>query len=117
MLAAGHRSTRCTAALPSPVPPAATVSVLRNRALMAEFDWNGTDYQHILTGIEDKVLTITLNRPEARNAWTEIMRNEIIEVSMTRSATRACASSSSPATPTGGPSARGWTSAVCRAVA
>jgi enoyl-CoA hydratase/carnithine racemase len=80
MLAAGHRSTRCTAALPSPVPPAATVSVLRNRALMAEFDWNGTDYQHILTGIEDKVLTITLNRPEARNAWTEIMRNEIIEV-------------------------------------
>ena len=47
---------------------------------MAEFDWNSTSYQHILTSIEDKVLTIMLHRPESRNAWTEVMRNEIIEV-------------------------------------
>ena len=25
---------------------------------MTEFDWNSTEYQHILTSLEDKVLTI-----------------------------------------------------------
>ena len=50
-------------------------------------------FQHIATSLEDKVLTIMINRPEARNAWTEIMRQEIIEVvvSPLRNPPAACA--------------------------
>ena len=57
------------------------------------FDWNTMAFQHIATSLEDKVLTIMINRPEARNAWTEIMRQEIIEVvvSPLRNPPAACA--------------------------
>src|ERR1700754_89906 len=34
--------------------------------------------QFILTGIQDKVAVITLNRPEKLNAWNTEMRDEII---------------------------------------
>ena len=34
--------------------------------------------QFILTGIQDKVAVITLNRPEKLNAWNTAMRNEIM---------------------------------------
>ena len=33
-----------------------------------DFDWNATMYQHIATSLEDKVLTVMINRPEARCA-------------------------------------------------
>ncbi len=33
-------------------------------------------YQEITTSIADKVLTITLNRPERLNAWTHVMESE-----------------------------------------
>ncbi|MEL7545295.1 MAG: enoyl-CoA hydratase [Pseudomonadota bacterium] len=33
--------------------------------------------QHILTRVEDQVLTITLNRPDRLNAWTGTMQDEI----------------------------------------
>jgi enoyl-CoA hydratase/carnithine racemase len=35
--------------------------------------------QYILTGIQDKVAVITLNRPEKLNAWNSGMRGEIID--------------------------------------
>lgn len=35
------------------------------------------EYQHILYEVEDPVATITLNRPEALNAWTGIMADEL----------------------------------------
>ena len=35
------------------------------------------DYQHILYGVEQRVATITLNRPERLNAWTGIMEREV----------------------------------------
>jgi enoyl-CoA hydratase/carnithine racemase len=35
------------------------------------------DYQHILYGVEHRVATITLNRPERLNAWTAIMEREV----------------------------------------
>eukprot|EP00930_Biecheleria_cincta_P051422 TRINITY_DN36608_c0_g1_i1.p1 TRINITY_DN36608_c0_g1~~TRINITY_DN36608_c0_g1_i1.p1 ORF type:complete len:179 (+),score=19.83 TRINITY_DN36608_c0_g1_i1:117-653(+) len=44
-----------------------------------EVDWAKTEWQHIRTRLSDKILIIELNRPKQRNAWTEIMRNEIIE--------------------------------------
>jgi enoyl-CoA hydratase/carnithine racemase len=37
-----------------------------------------SDYEQIRTGLEDGVLTITLNRPERLNAWTATMGRELI---------------------------------------
>ena len=34
-------------------------------------------YEQILFEIDDPVATITLNRPEALNAWTETMADEV----------------------------------------
>lgn len=36
-----------------------------------------TEYQDILTDIEDQILTITLNRPDRLNAWTGQMESEV----------------------------------------
>jgi enoyl-CoA hydratase/carnithine racemase len=35
--------------------------------------------EQIITEVEDEILTITLNRPERMNAWTETMARELIE--------------------------------------
>ncbi|HMA10055.1 MAG TPA: enoyl-CoA hydratase, partial [Ramlibacter sp.] len=35
------------------------------------------DYQHILYGVEHRIATITLNRPDRLNAWTAIMEREV----------------------------------------
>jgi enoyl-CoA hydratase/carnithine racemase len=37
------------------------------------------DYEQIRTDLDDRVLTITLNRPERLNAWTPTMMRELIE--------------------------------------
>ena len=34
-------------------------------------------YQHLLYGVEQKIATITLNRPERMNAWTPVMEREV----------------------------------------
>jgi enoyl-CoA hydratase/carnithine racemase len=34
-------------------------------------------YQHILYGVEQKIATITLHRPDRMNAWTPIMEREV----------------------------------------
>jgi len=34
-------------------------------------------YEHILFEVDDPVAIITLNRPEALNAWTQTMANEL----------------------------------------
>ena len=34
-------------------------------------------YQQILYDVEDRVATITLNRPDRMNAWTSVMENEV----------------------------------------
>jgi enoyl-CoA hydratase/carnithine racemase len=36
-------------------------------------------YEQIGTAVEDRVLTITLNRPERLNAWTPVMQRELID--------------------------------------
>ena len=36
-------------------------------------------YQHILYDVTDRIATITLNRPEALNAWTHLMMEEILD--------------------------------------
>jgi len=45
-----------------------------------DVDWSNYDLQHIACAMDDRVLVIQLNRPLQRNAWTEIMRNELVEV-------------------------------------
>ena len=37
------------------------------------------NYDHISVDIDDAIFTITLNRPEALNAFTRIMQTELIE--------------------------------------
>jgi enoyl-CoA hydratase/carnithine racemase len=37
------------------------------------------EFEQIRTDLEDRVLTITLNRPERLNAWTPVMMRELIE--------------------------------------
>jgi enoyl-CoA hydratase/carnithine racemase len=37
------------------------------------------DFEQIRTELDDRVLTITLNRPERLNAWTPVMMRELIE--------------------------------------
>jgi enoyl-CoA hydratase/carnithine racemase len=37
------------------------------------------DFKEIEYAVEDRILTITLNRPDRLNAWTETMRDELIE--------------------------------------
>jgi len=36
-------------------------------------------FEHITTDLSDRILTITLNRPERLNAWTPMMGRELIE--------------------------------------
>src|SRR6202011_4228016 len=38
-----------------------------------------SQFQQITTDLADRVLTITLNRPERLNAWTATMARELIE--------------------------------------
>lgn len=37
------------------------------------------DYQHIRYQVADRILTLTLNRPERMNAWTLTMRDEMLD--------------------------------------
>jgi enoyl-CoA hydratase/carnithine racemase len=46
---------------------------------MATVTWEGTGTEHIATELSERVLTITLNRPERLNAWTPTMCRELIE--------------------------------------
>src|SRR3984893_6877753 len=46
---------------------------------MATVTWEGTGTEHIATELSDRVLTITLTRPESLNAWTATMCPELIE--------------------------------------
>jgi enoyl-CoA hydratase/carnithine racemase len=41
--------------------------------------WGDDDFEQIETGLSERVLTITLNRPERLNAWTATMCRELIE--------------------------------------
>jgi enoyl-CoA hydratase/carnithine racemase len=34
-------------------------------------------YQHILYEVNDKIATVTLNRPDRMNAWTAIMERDV----------------------------------------
>ncbi|MBK5291006.1 MAG: enoyl-CoA hydratase/isomerase family protein [Acidobacteriia bacterium] len=43
-------------------------------------------YQEILYGVKDGVATITLNRPERLNAWTELMEQEFNQAVLTANA-------------------------------
>ena len=45
-------------------------------------------YQHILYNVEHRIATITLNRPDKLNAWTDIMEREVRQA---MDAARACA--------------------------
>ena len=36
-------------------------------------------YQQILYDVRDRIATITLNRPEQLNAWTDVMAEEVEE--------------------------------------
>jgi enoyl-CoA hydratase/carnithine racemase len=46
---------------------------------MATVTWEGTGTEHIAAELAERVLTITLNRPERLNAWTPTMCRELIE--------------------------------------
>jgi enoyl-CoA hydratase/carnithine racemase len=46
---------------------------------MAATAWQGAATQHIATEVSERVLTITLNRPERLNAWTPTMAHELID--------------------------------------
>jgi enoyl-CoA hydratase/carnithine racemase len=46
---------------------------------MATAAWEGTTTEQIATELSERVLTITLNRPERLNAWTPTMARELIE--------------------------------------
>jgi enoyl-CoA hydratase/carnithine racemase len=46
---------------------------------MATVTWAGTGTEHIATDLSERILTITLNRPERLNAWTPTMCRELIE--------------------------------------
>jgi enoyl-CoA hydratase/carnithine racemase len=46
---------------------------------MATAAWEGTSTEHIATKLSERILTITLNRPERLNAWTPTMARELIE--------------------------------------
>jgi enoyl-CoA hydratase/carnithine racemase len=46
---------------------------------MATVTWEGTGTEHIATELSERILTITLNRPERLNAWTPTMARELIE--------------------------------------
>ena len=37
------------------------------------------DFEQIEYAVEDSILTITLNRPDRLNAWTETMRAELVQ--------------------------------------
>ncbi len=37
------------------------------------------DYQEIEYAVEDRILTLTLNRPEKLNAYTKLMQSELID--------------------------------------
>jgi enoyl-CoA hydratase/carnithine racemase len=46
---------------------------------MATVTWEGTGTEHIATELSERILTITLNRPERLNAWTPTMARELVE--------------------------------------
>src|ERR1700736_4206483 len=46
---------------------------------MATVTWEGMATEQIATELAERILTITLNRPERLNAWTPTMARELIE--------------------------------------
>jgi enoyl-CoA hydratase/carnithine racemase len=46
---------------------------------MATAAWEGTATEQIATDLSERILTITLNRPERLNAWTATMCRELID--------------------------------------
>ena len=46
---------------------------------MATVAWEDTGTEHIATDLSERILTITLNRPERLNAWTPTMARELVE--------------------------------------
>src|SRR5438874_10376025 len=46
---------------------------------MATVTWEDTGTEHIATDLSERILTITLNRPERLNAWTPAMARELMQ--------------------------------------
>lgn len=46
-------------------------------------------YQQVLYEVRDAIATVTLNRPERRNAWTDVMAGELYDAMRTAAADRA----------------------------